>query len=158
MNSRKKFLFIKTTTLGRIVSATFILVLHILMGLFGAQQAEAQINNSEFAWITLDKKTSMTSARYRELVLLKAADLAEARGYTHFELVEQNGYEAHGTVSPHHFYTTDNYGNSSYSTHPPESHPPTITANTAILVHFCNESEESCRGLKAHSVMLNLPR
>jgi hypothetical protein len=158
MSSRIKSVFIKNISLRGMVIATFIMSLLALMGLFGAQQAEAQMNNSEFAWITLHKKTSMTFARYRELVLLKAADLAEARGYTHFELVDQNGYEAHGTVAARHFYKTDNYGNSSYSTLPPASHPSAIATNTEILVHFCNESEGPCRGLKAHSVMLNLPR
>ena len=134
------------------------MIASLLMGLLGAHHAEAQMNSSEFAWITLHKKPSMTPARYRELLLLKAADLAEERGYTHFELVDQNGYEAHGTVAGHDFYTTDNYGNSSYSTFSPASKPSTIAPNTAILVHFCNESEEPCRGLKAHTVMLNLPR
>lgn len=126
--------------------------------ILGVQGAEAQIQSSEFAWITLHKKSSMTPARYRELLLLKAADLAEERGYTHFELVDQNGYEAHGTVAAQNSYRIDNYGNSSYSTLPPASNPPVIASDTAILVHFCNESEAPCRGLKAHSVMLNLPR
>lgn len=152
MNNYKKPKYLKTITLRRTAIAT------VIMGFLCAQQAEAQMDSSEFAWITLHKKKHLSAARYRELLLLKAADLAESRGYTHFELVDQNGYEAHGTIATHHFYTTDNYGNSSYSTYAPTSHPPTIIANTAILVHFCNESEQPCRGLKAHTVMLNLPR
>ena len=116
----------------------------------------AQTSDPAFAWISLTHREKISEARYRELFLLKAAKIAQSRGFTHFELVDQNGYESHGTVTSDKFYTTDAYGNVSYSAWLARTHASPISKENGALVHFCNQGDEVCRGLYAHKVILNL--
>ncbi len=98
----------------------------------------------------------LSAARVREITLLRAAREAERRGYTHFEIIAPDGYPARGSVAARHDMPQDIYGNASHSIYPPVLRDGQIRQRSSILVRFCNETPEPCRGQRAHRIILNL--
>ena len=123
---------------------------------FLAPVATAQPADDRFAWIEPPAGKHLNSARRRELTLLRAAHVAEERGYTHFELMHTPDMPASGSVESDAWKLTDAYGNASNSIYPPRLSPSPLHRHGAVLVQFCNESEQGCAGLRAHKVLLNL--
>jgi len=126
----------------------------LLLLLSSAAQAE-QADDS-YAWIESPVGKHERSARRRELILLRAARLAEERGYTHVEVMQTPEVPAAGGVETDAWKVTDVYGNASNSIHPTPLASSSLHSRSAILVRFCNESEGSCPGVRAHRILLNL--
>lgn len=118
--------------------------------------AKAQTADDGSAWIEPPVGKHQSFARRRELILLRAARLAEERGFTHFELMWSPDSPVEGGVDADAWKLTDAYGNASNSTHPSPLPPSPLRRPGAVLVRFCNESEGSCTGVRAHRVLLNL--
>lgn len=118
--------------------------------------AQAREFDDRYAWIEPTVGKHERLARRRELILLRAARLAEERGYTHFELMRTLEEPAEGVVGADARKVTDAYGNASNSILPrPIASSPTHSQD-GVLVRFCNESVESCPGVRAHRILLNL--
>lgn len=124
--------------------------------LLTAPAAWAQSANDSYAWIDPPVAKHTTAVRRRELTLLHAARLAEERGYTHVELMLAPDTPAVGGVEADEWKLTDSYGNVANSIYPPHLTPSPIHRRGAVLVRFCNESVESCPGVRAHRILLNL--
>jgi len=116
----------------------------------------AQTADDSYAWIESSSIRHASFARRRETMLLRAARLAEERGYTHFEMMETTDAPVTGAVANDTRKATDAYGNGSNALYPPRLSPSPIERHEAVLVRFCNESVESCPGVRAHRVLLNL--
>lgn len=121
-----------------------------------APAVAAQTTDDSYAWIEAPAGKRLNPDRRRELTLLRAAHVAEERGYTHFEFMQSPDLPARGSVAANAWKLSDAYGNASSSIYPPRLTPSPIHPQGGVLVHFCNESEESCPGLRAHKVLLNL--
>ncbi len=121
-----------------------------------APAATAQSADDKFAWIEPPAGKHLNSVRRRELTLLRAAHIAEERGYTHFEFMQTPDTPVSGSVEADAWKFTDAYGNASNSIYPPRLTSSPLHSHGAVLVHFCNESEQGCPGLRAHKVLLNL--
>ena len=112
--------------------------------------------DDNYAWIEISSGKHASFARRREMTLLRAARLAEERGYTHVELMTAEDTPVAGGVTNDERKVTDAYGNASNTIHSPRLSPSPIQRGGAVLVRFCNESVESCPGVRAHRVLLNL--
>jgi hypothetical protein len=118
--------------------------------------AQAQEADNNYAWIDPPIGKHERSSRRREVILLRAARLAEERGYTHFELMRAPAEPAEGGVDADARKVTDAYGNASNSILPsPLASSPTHSRG-GVLVRFCSESVWSCPGVRAHRILLNL--
>lgn len=116
----------------------------------------AQTTDDSYAWIQTSSTKHASFARRRETMLLRAARLAEERGYTHFELMQTADAPVTGAVANDTRKATDAYGNASNALYPPRLSPSPLERHESVLVRFCNESVESCPGVRAHRVLLNL--
>ena len=121
-----------------------------------APEARAQTADDSSAWIEPPVGKHQTVARRRELILLRAARMAEERGFTHFELMLSPDTTVEGSVAADAWKVMDAYGNASNTIHPSPLAPSPLSRSGAVLVRFCNESEGSCPGVRAHRVLLNL--
>ena len=126
----------------------------LLLLLSPATQAE-QADDS-YAWIEAPVGKHERLARRRELILLRAARLAEERGYTHVELMQTPEAPTAGGVEADAWKVTDAYGNASNWIHPAPLASSPVHSRGAVMVRFCNESEGSCPGVRAHRLLLNL--
>lgn len=121
-----------------------------------APAVQADPADDSYAWIEPQAGKHASYARRRETILLRAARLAEERGYTHFELMRTTDTPVAGGVASDAWTITDAYGNASNSTQLPILTPSPVHGREGVLVRFCNESVESCPGVRAHRVLLNL--
>jgi hypothetical protein len=121
-----------------------------------APAVAAQTADDSYAWIEPPAGKHLNADRRRELTLLRAAHVAEEGGYTHFEFMQTRDMPARGSVAADAWKLTDAYGNASNSIYPPRLTSSPLHTHGAVLVHFCNESEGGCPGLRAHRVLLNL--
>ena len=121
-----------------------------------APAARAETPDDSSAWIEAPVGKHQSFARRRELILLRAARLAEERGFTHFELMWSPDSPVEGGVDADAWKVTDAYGNASNAIHPSPLAPSPLSRPGAVMVRFCNESEGSCPGVQAHRVLLNL--
>ena len=121
-----------------------------------APAVAAQTADDSYAWIEPPAGKHLNADRRRELTLLRAAHVAEERGYTHFEFMQTRDAPARGSVAADAWKLTDAYGNASNSIYPPRLTSSPLHTHGPVLVHFCNESEGGCPGLRAHTVLLNL--
>ncbi len=129
-------------------------VLTFLLG--GSLAALAQETDDSYAWIETTPGKHSSFDRRRETTLLRAARLAEERGYTHFELMQTPDAPIEGGVASDAQKVTDAYGNASNTIYPPQISRSPLLRRDVVLVRFCNESVESCPGVRAHRVLLNL--
>lgn len=140
-----------TMTLCRCLISS-VLIFHL--GLIPA--ASAQEADESYAWIETPSGKHFSLDRRRETTLLRAARLTEERGYTHFELMETPDAPFEGSVASEARKATDAYGNASHAVFPPFLTRSPFQRRGGVLVRFCNESVESCSGVRAHRVLLNL--
>lgn len=118
--------------------------------------ALAQQADDSYAWIEPQVSKHASFVRRRETILLRAARLAEERGFTHFEMMRTPDAPVESGVDADARKVTDAYGNTSNSIHPTLLTSSPIHTRGAVLVRFCNESVESCPGVRAHRILLNL--
>ncbi len=129
----------------------------LLSSILGGAAAHGQFYGPDaLAWIATPDSRRMSTARVREITLLRAAREAERRGYTHFEIIAPDGYPARGSVAARKDMPQDVYGNASQSIYPPDLRDGAVRPDSSVLVHFCNEALETCRGQRAHRIILNL--
>lgn len=116
----------------------------------------AQTVDDSYAWIEASTVKHVGVARRRETIMVRAARLAEERGFTHFELMQTPDAPIDGAVADDTRKATDVYGNASNAIYPPHLSASPIVRREGVLVRFCNESVESCPGVRVHRVLLNL--
>ncbi len=135
----------------KISALSFIAALCLLS--IGAARAQAM--QDEVAWIAAPAGRHVSKERLRELTLLKAAEMAQARGFTHFAILNSAGAPVTGTVALDHFALRDVYGGAAASIYQPAVTPSPFIRGNGILVRFCNDADDYCPGIRARSVFLN---
>ena len=117
---------------------------------------EAEELNYDYASIFVEKKNHIAFERLRELTILKAAKIAQSRGYTHFEFMYSKDRAVVGSVEKQGGIVRDVYGNASQASQTTNIFPTPIRSDATVIVKFCNDSETSCRGISAKEAIRNL--
>lgn len=125
------------------------------MGFSGG--VDAQMITNDTARISARGNGFTDRARVQDFVMLKAAETAEAQGFTHFAMLGSadassvSAYTTPGTMQ------TNVYGNSAYTTYNPGMTNTVVKPGADTMVRFCKQPPQNCAGmLPAHEVVQNL--
>jgi hypothetical protein len=118
---------------------------------------EAQMITNDTARISARGNGFTDQARVVDFVILKAAETAEAQGFTHFAMLsttDASRVSAHTTPGT---MQTNVYGNSAYTTYNPGMTHAVVKPGADTIVRFCKQPPQACGDmLSALEVVKNL--
>lgn len=152
MNLQKKILLLLPVVLEACTASSY-----TRDGIAWDGGVEAQMITNDTARISARGNGFTDPARVVDFVMLKAAETAEAQGFTHFAMLSTtdasrvSAYTTPGTMQ------TNVYGSSAYTTYNPGMTNKVVKPGADTMVRFCKQPPQSCGGmLPAHEVVQNL--
>ena len=122
------------------------------MGAMGG--VEAQFITNDTARISARGNAYTDKARMTDFVLLKAAETAKERGFSHFAIISADDASRAGTITTPGTMQTTVYGNTAYSTYSPGANIPYVKPGQDAFVRFC---KGSCGGMmRASEIISNM--
>lgn len=138
------------------MSSRLSIVAVLLCSSLGAYAETYSEMRDDLVMIRLIYNKNLSYDKLRELTILRAARLAQSRGFTHFEFVYTADRPVTGSVERYGNVVKDIYGNASVTENPGSLVPTTIRPNAMILIKLCNENNAKCGGLSAHDTLRDI--
>ncbi|MBU6525744.1 hypothetical protein OGR47_01795 [Methylocystis sp. MJC1] len=126
------------------------------IGLAGG--AEAQMITNDTARISARGNGFTDKARVQDFILLKAAETASARGFTHFAVVSSEDASTESSYTTPSTVQTRVSGNTAYTTYRPGTRNTVVEPGEDAMVKFCKQGKaDACSGmLPANEIIQNL--
>lgn len=117
-----------------------------------------QLRSDDMVELLVTNERHVSYERLRELTIIRAAELARSRGYTHFEFMYSDERAVMGSVERQGDVVKDVYGKASETSFQSYLVPTPIRENQTVGIKFCNEEVSKCKGLSVRDAFRNLHR